>query len=80
MIMPAVWTVALLASVSAATAGGSPPSVAPLESTTLAKSQRSVSPPQMCVHRSGGSRAAKALPTYVTVVQGGGPPQENSER
>ena len=71
MIVPAVWTVALLAAVSAAAGAGAPPSVAPLESTAPAKSQRSASPPQMCVHRSGGSRAAKALPTYVTVTQGG---------
>ena len=77
MIVPAVcWTVALLAAVSVEPTAGSPPSVASLESTAPAKSQRSASPPQMCVHRLGGSRAAKVLPTYVTVTQGGGPPQE----
>ena len=76
MILPAVWAVALLAVVSAADGAGAPPPVAPLESPAFAKSQRPASPPQMCVHRSGGSRAAKALPTYVTVAQGGRPPEE----
>ena len=77
MIMLAVWSVALLAVVSPADHAAAPSSVAPIESTAVANSPRSAFPPQMCVHRSGGSRAAKALPTYVTVVpRGGGPPQE----
>ena len=76
MIMAPVWIVALLAAVPTAAGAGAPPSAVPVESTASAKLPRSVSPPQMCVHRSGGSRAAKALPTYVTIAQGGGPPQE----
>jgi hypothetical protein len=76
MIMPAVWSVALFAVVSATDHAGASSSVAPLESAALVKSQQSASPPQMCVHRSGGSRAAKALPTYVVVAQRGGPPRE----
>ena len=76
MMMPVVWSVALLAVVSAADQPGASPSGAPVESAAVAKLARSASPPQMCVHRSGGSRAAKALPTYVVVAQRGGPPQE----
>jgi hypothetical protein len=71
MIMPAVWTVALLGAISAEPAAGSPAPVAPLESAA-----RSASPLHLCVQRSGGSRAAKALPTYVSVTQGGRPAQE----
>jgi hypothetical protein len=76
VIVPALWTVALLGAISVEPTAGAPPSVAPLEAAAIARSQRGISPPQMCVHRSGGSRAAKALPTYVTIAEGGGPPQE----
>jgi hypothetical protein len=73
--MFAVWSVALVlfAAVPAAKDGGSLPAMAPPVPAAPATSARPVASPHLCVRRSGGSRATKARPTYITVGYGGRP-------
>lgn len=70
-----VWSVALFL-FAAATDGGAMQSASPTAPATTWRSPASIPLPHVCVQRFGGSRAAKARPTYITVAYGEGPPRE----